>query len=119
MRCLACSEAAEVVLIHRRDCGQCPRLRHVTHLHARTYVCRGEYHGAMVDRALLEKVLQLDVESRRELIRAVEGSLNYDDVSAEVLAIVDARLVGKGPRPDADAIPLDEFEARLRARRSA
>lgn len=72
----------------------------------------------MVDSALLEKVLQLDVESRRELIRAVEGSLD-DDVSAEMLEIVDARLASKGPRPDADAISLDEFEARLRARRSA
>ncbi|MFT4213716.1 MAG: hypothetical protein QM622_02940 [Microbacterium sp.] len=73
----------------------------------------------MVDSALLEKVLQLDAESRRELIRAVEGSLDYDDVSAEMLEIVDARLASKGPRPDADAISLDEFEARLRARRSA
>lgn len=60
-----------------------------------------------------------DAESRRELIRAVEASLGYDDVSAEMLEIVDARLASKGLRPDADAISLDEFEARLRARRSA
>lgn len=73
----------------------------------------------MVDSALLQKVLELDVESRRELIRAVEGSLDDGDVAADVLAIVDGRLAGKAPRPDADAITLDEFAARLRARRSA
>ncbi len=72
----------------------------------------------MVDRALLEMVLQLDVESRRELIRVVEASLHNADVSPQILEVVDARLASKRLRPDVDAISLDEFEARLRARRS-
>ncbi|GAA3777943.1 hypothetical protein GCM10022240_31560 [Microbacterium kribbense] len=73
----------------------------------------------MVDSGLLQQVLRLDVESRRDLICAVEGSLDYDDVPADMLAMVDARLAVKGPHPDADAIALDAFEARLRGRRSA
>lgn len=73
---------------------------------------------AMVDSALLEKVMQLDVAARREFVRAVEGSLDYDDVPDEILAIVDARLAKKGPDPDPNAITLDEFERRVGARRS-
>lgn len=63
-------------------------------------------------------VLQLDVDSRRELIRVVEASLHDADVSAQMLEVVDARLANKTSRPDVDAIPLDEFAARLRARRT-
>lgn len=63
--------------------------------------------------------MKLDVESRRELVRAVEGSLEYDDVPDDVLAIIDARLAKKGSGPDGDAMSLDEFERRIHARRRA
>ncbi len=79
----------------------------------------GGYHWGMVDSALLEQVLRLDAESRRELIRAVEGSLAYDDVPPQVLAEIDRRLAGMGPGPSPDAVPADEFLRRVRARRSA
>lgn len=73
----------------------------------------------MVDSVLLEQVLRLDVESRRELIRAVEGSLDYDDVPPHVLAEIDRRLAEMGPGPSPDAVPADEFLRRVRTRRSA
>lgn len=73
----------------------------------------------MVDSALLEQVLRLDAESRRELIRAVEGSLDYDDVLPNVLAEIDRRLAEMGPDASPDAVPADEFLRRVRARRSA
>ena len=47
------------------------------------------------------------------------GSLDYDDVPAEILAIIDARLARKLSGPDPSAITLDEFERRICARRSA
>jgi hypothetical protein len=73
----------------------------------------------MVDSALLEQVLRLDVESRRELIRAVEGSLDHDDVPQHVFAEIDRRLAVMGSGPSPDAIPADEFLRRVRTRRSA
>lgn len=73
----------------------------------------------MVDSALLQQVLRLDAESRRELIRAVEGSLDYEDVPPEVLAEVDRRLADMGPGVSPDAVPADEFLRRVRARRGA
>jgi hypothetical protein len=79
--------------------------------------CRG-YHWRMVDSALLEQVLRLDAESRRELIRAVEDSLDYDDVPPHVLAEIDRRLAEMGPDASSDAVPADEFLRGVRARRS-
>jgi hypothetical protein len=73
----------------------------------------------MVDSALLEQVLRLDAESRRELIRAVEGSLDYDDVPQQVLDEIDRRLARMGPGPSPVAAPVDEFLRRARARRGA
>lgn len=71
----------------------------------------------MVDNALLEQVLRLDVASRRELIRAVEESLDYDDVPPQVLAEVERRLAEMGPEPAEDYITLDEYRRRVQARR--
>ncbi len=72
----------------------------------------------MIDGELLERVLQLDPAARREFVDAVEESLD-DQVPPEILAIVDERLARKGPGPDQDAIPADEFLRRVRSRRSA
>lgn len=73
----------------------------------------------MVDQALLEQVLRLDSESRRELLLAVEDSLDHDDIPAEVLAEVDRRLADMGANPSAGSLPADEFLQQVRARRSA
>jgi hypothetical protein len=73
----------------------------------------------MVDSELLERVLRLDAESRRELIRAVEGSLDYEEVPPGVLAEIDRRLAEMGPNASSDAIPAGEFLRHLRARRGA
>ncbi|MCL2091070.1 MAG: hypothetical protein FWH11_07620 [Micrococcales bacterium] len=76
----------------------------------------------MVDNALLEQVLRLDAESRRELIRAVEESIDHEEVPAGVRAEVERRLADMGPGPSADYITLDEFRGQVlerRARRTA
>lgn len=73
----------------------------------------------MVDSGLLEQVLRLDAESRRELIRAVEGSLDAEDVPSEILVEIDRRLAEMGPDISPDALPADEFLQRVRARRGA
>lgn len=73
----------------------------------------------MVDRGLLAQVLRLDAASRRELIRAVEDSLDYDDVPPHVLAEIDRRLAEMGPAPSPDAVPAGELVRRVRARRTA
>lgn len=75
----------------------------------------------MVDSALLEQVLRLDVESRRELVRAVEESIDRDEVPAGVRTEVERRLAEMGPEPSADWVHLAEFKreiAERRARRS-
>jgi hypothetical protein len=72
----------------------------------------------MVDTGLLERVLQLDVDSRREFVRAVEDSLGYDDVPASVRSEVERRLGEMGPDPATDYITLDEFKQDIANRRS-
>lgn len=71
----------------------------------------------MVDSGLLEQVLQLDDDSKRELIRTVEGTLPQEQTPPQVLAEIDRRLAKMGPSPDPNAMTLDEFERRLYARR--
>ena len=73
----------------------------------------------MVDSALLEQVLRLDAESRRELIRVVEGSLDDDEVPSPVLAEIGRRLAAMGSDPSTDAVPADEFMQQVRSRHSA
>lgn len=79
----------------------------------------GAYHERMVDSGLLEQVLRLDAESRRELIRAVEVSLADEDVPTDVLAEIDRRLGDMTSAPGPDAVPVSEFLRRVRTRRSA
>lgn len=76
----------------------------------------------MVDSALLEQVLRLDVESRRELVRAVEESIDRDEVPPEVRTEVERRLAAMGPKPSTDYVTLEQFKREIedrRARRSA
>lgn len=72
----------------------------------------------MVDSALLEQVLRLDAESRRELISAVEDSLE-PEVDPAILAEIDRRLAILGAGPASDGSPLEDFLLRRRIRRSA
>jgi hypothetical protein len=73
----------------------------------------------MVDSGLLEQVLQLDDDSKRELIRAVEGTLPHGQTPPHILAEIDRRLATMGPNADPSAMTLDEFERRLYGRRPA
>ena len=72
----------------------------------------------MVDSALLEQVLRLDAESRRELIRVIQGSLD-DDVPPHVLEEIDRRLAQLPGGLSPDAMPADEFLRGLRDHRTA
>jgi len=73
----------------------------------------------MVDSALFQQVLQLDADSRREFIRAVEGTLAQEETPVHVIAEIDRRVAKLGSDPDPSAMTLDEFERRLVARRGA
>lgn len=77
------------------------------------------YDGGMVDRGLLEQVLRLDDAAKRELVRAVAGTLPPERTPPRILAQIDRRLAALGPGPDPEAMTLDEFERRLSTRRSA
>lgn len=77
-----------------------------------------EYHGRMVDQALLEQVMRLDESTRRELRDAIDDSLDDGYVSPEIAAIIDQRIAEADANPD-DFVTLDEFEREVRARRSA
>jgi hypothetical protein len=77
------------------------------------------YDGPVVDQALLERLQRLDAPALMEVRDEIDRLIGDEDVPAEVLAIVDARLAAKGPGPDPDVIPAEEFLRRVRARRSA
>lgn len=77
-----------------------------------------KYHGQIIDRALLERALQLDEPARRELISVLQDSLDDGEVSPEVAAVVDQRIAEADANPG-DFATLDEFEREVRARRSA
>ncbi|MFT3833096.1 MAG: addiction module protein [Micropruina sp.] len=70
----------------------------------------------MVDQALLERALQLNESARRELIFALQNSLDRGEVSSEVAAIIDQRIAEADADPSG-FVTLDEFENH--ARRSA
>lgn len=71
----------------------------------------------MVEQGLLERALQLDEPSRRELISLLQGSLDHGEISPEIAAIIDQRIAEADANPD-DFTPLDEFEREVRARRT-
>ncbi|HMR50536.1 MAG TPA: hypothetical protein PKE40_12460 [Arachnia sp.] len=71
----------------------------------------------MVDQALLERVLQLDEDARRELLSALQGSLG-ETISAEVARIVDERVASADATPER-FVSLRAFEREVRTQRSA
>lgn len=71
-----------------------------------------------MNRSLLDQALQLDEPARRELIAALQRSLQADPVAPDVAAIIDQRIAQADEDPD-DSVPLDDFEQRVRSRRSA
>lgn len=79
---------------------------------------RTAYHGAMVHRSLLDQALRLDEPARRELIAALQRSLRTDPVPPEGTAVIDQRIAEADKDPD-DSVSLDDFEQRVRSRRSA
>jgi len=75
-----------------------------------------EYHGGMVNHALLEQVLGLDESARRELRAVIDDSLDDGYVSPEIAAIIDQRIADADANPD-DYVTLDEDEREVRSRR--
>lgn len=71
-----------------------------------------------MDQALLERVLQLDADERRELVTAVQESLDDEEPTPEVAALIDERIAETDANPD-DFVSLDEFEREVRANRRA
>ncbi|MFT4216941.1 MAG: hypothetical protein QM619_07110 [Micropruina sp.] len=67
----------------------------------------------MVDQALLERALQLDEPARRELIVALQNSLDDGEVPSEIAAIIDQRITEADANPDG-FVTLDEFEKHAR-----
>lgn len=72
----------------------------------------------MVNPALFEQFLQLDVDEQREFVRAAQGTIGYDEVPAAVHAEVERRLAGMGSEPATDYITVDEFRDEIAARRT-
>ncbi|WP_298227815.1 addiction module protein [Gryllotalpicola sp.] len=70
----------------------------------------------MVDQALYERALQLDESSRRELIAALQDSLDAGEISPEVAALIDRRIAEADANPET-FVSLDEDERELRERR--
>lgn len=80
------------------------------------------YHYNMVNPALFEQFLRLDADERREFVRAVQGTMGYDEVPASVRAEIERRLTEMGPEPSTDYTTLDEFRNKIadsRAKRTA
>ncbi len=74
------------------------------------------YHGGMVDSALLERVMQLDEQSRLELRDAIDASVN-PPLSAELRALLEERAALDDLAERDNYITLDEDEMEVRARR--
>jgi hypothetical protein len=72
----------------------------------------------MMDRALLERALQLDESARRELIALLQESLDDEAVSPEIAALIDERVAEADADPGASVSVID-FEREVRARRQA
>lgn len=71
------------------------------------------YYCCMVDMALFEQFLRLDADERREFVRAAKGTIDYDEVPADVRAEIERRLAEMGPEPSTDYITLDEFRREI------
>lgn len=70
----------------------------------------------MVDRALLEQVLQLEESARRELRAAIDDSLDDGYVPSEIAAMIDQRIAEADANPG-DYVTLDEDEREIRTGR--
>lgn len=71
----------------------------------------------MVDHDLLERVLSLDADARRELRDAIDQSLPVE-VTAELAALLDARIAEADADPE-DAVPWEVVRDRARAKVAA
>lgn len=69
---------------------------------------------AMVDHDLLERVLRLDIDARRELRDAIDESLPAE-VAPGLAALLDARIADADAHPDA-GVPWEVVRDRARAR---
>ncbi|MCL2468480.1 MAG: hypothetical protein FWF02_13295 [Micrococcales bacterium] len=72
----------------------------------------------MVDQGLLEQVMRLDENARRELWVAIGSSLDAGDICEEVAAIIDERIAEADAHPEA-FVTLEDDQRELRARRAA
>ncbi|MFT3876626.1 MAG: hypothetical protein QM708_09425 [Propioniciclava sp.] len=71
----------------------------------------------MVDHDLLEQVLSLDADARRDLRDAIDQSLPVE-VTAELAALLDARIAEADAHPE-DAAPWEAVRDRARAKVAA
>ena len=75
------------------------------------------YRQDMVDKVLLERVMQLDEQSRLELRDAIEASVRLPPLTVEEQALLDER-VAEDDAADWDGyVTLNEDEREMRARR--
>lgn len=71
----------------------------------------------MVDHDLLERVLLLDADARRELRDAIDQSLPVE-VTPQLAALLDARIAEADADPE-DAVPWEVVRDRARAKVAA
>lgn len=71
----------------------------------------------MVDHDLLERVLRLDADARRELRDAIDQSLQVE-VGPRLAALLDARIDEADAQPQ-DAVPWESVRDRTRAKVAA
>lgn len=71
----------------------------------------------MVDHDLLERVLRLDADARRELRDAIDESLPAE-VAPELAALLDARIVDADDHPE-ESVTWEVVRERARARVAA
>lgn len=71
----------------------------------------------MVDHDLLERVLRLDVDARRDLRDAIDESLPVE-VTPELAALLDARIAAADAHPE-DGVPWEIVRDRARTRVAA
>ena len=71
----------------------------------------------MVDHDLLERVLRLDADARRELRDAIDESLPTE-ITPELAALLDARISEAEAHPE-DGVPWEVIRDRARAKVAA
>jgi len=67
-----------------------------------------------VGSVLLEQVLRLAPASRRALLRALEGSLQGEDLAAHILDVVERRRALAGTAPSGAGVMLTDFVSQRR-----